>query len=179
MVDPEHVLFRKGRVQHLVEGLGAGHISPERLLDDEPAVLGAARFAEVRNDDRKEARRDREVEDRPPGAAEPPAQLFERHDVVVVAGDVVEQLGQHTERALVANTAAEGFDAFSRPVAQLLNGPRRRGHADHRHVEHTALRHVVQRRKDLLAREIAGDAEEHQRIRSRASCQWGSDSSSP
>ena len=47
---------------------------------------------------------------------------------------------------------------------QLLARPGRPRDADHRHVELAAPRHRLQRGKDLLVGEIAGDAEEDQRV---------------
>jgi hypothetical protein len=44
--------------------------------------------------------------------------------------------------------------------AQLLDAPLRRGDADHRHVERAALGHRIERRKDLLVRQVAGDPEQ-------------------
>ena len=55
-------------------------------------------------------------------------------------------------------------DAVLGALAQLRQAPLRGGDADHRHVEHAALRHRIERRKDLLVREVAGDAEQHQRV---------------
>lgn len=38
------------------------------------------------------------------------------------------------------------------------------GHADHGHVEVAALDHRLEGRKDLLAGEVAGGAEQHERV---------------
>src|SRR5262249_38077845 len=59
------------------------------------------------------------------------------------------------------------LDAVARPRHELVDAPARPGHADDRDVEAPALHHRVQRREDLLEGEVAGDAEEHQRIRAR------------
>ena len=58
-----------------------------------------------------------------------------------------------------------GFaDAVLGALAQLRQAPLRGGDADHRDVEDAPLRHRIERRKDHLVREVAGDAEQHQRV---------------
>src|SRR5262249_28246017 len=66
---------------------------------------------------------------------------------------------------LVVDAAAVFGDAVARAVAQVVHRPLRRRHTDDRHVELVVLHHRIQRGEDLLAREIARHAEEHQRIR--------------
>ena len=47
---------------------------------------------------------------------------------------------------------------------QLVEAPSLPGHTDHRNVEMAALDHRLQRREDLLVREITRRTEEHQRV---------------
>ena len=47
---------------------------------------------------------------------------------------------------------------------QLFESPAALGDADDRNIEHAALHHGLQRRKDLLVGEIPGRAEEHERV---------------
>src|SRR5262245_34511049 len=56
------------------------------------------------------------------------------------------------------------LDAFTRSRAQAIERPSSACHADDRHVERIALEHRLQRGKDLFEGEIAGRAEEHERI---------------
>ena len=49
-------------------------------------------------------------------------------------------------------------------LLQLLEVPAALGHADDRHIEVAALDHRLQRREDLLVRQIAGGAEEDQGV---------------
>ena len=80
--------------------------------------------------------------------------------VVVVAVDVVQLRRQLGEGVLV--DAAVVLEAVAGAFAQLFDGPAGAGHADHRHVELAARDHGLQRGEDLLVREIAGGAEEHE-----------------
>ena len=48
---------------------------------------------------------------------------------------------------------------------QLFEVPASLGDADDRHIEVAALDHRLQRRKDLLVRQVAGRAEENESIR--------------
>ena len=57
------------------------------------------------------------------------------------------------------------LDAVARAGAELVDPPAGLRHADDRHVEMAAFHHCLQRRKDLLVREIARRAEEYQGVR--------------
>jgi hypothetical protein len=56
------------------------------------------------------------------------------------------------------------LDAVARAGAKLVDPPAGLRHADDRHVEVAAFHHCVQRRKDLLVREVAGRAEEDESV---------------
>ena len=86
----------------------------------------------------------------------------ERGRVVVVAVDVAQQAAQLVEGRRVE--AAVFLDAVARPRLELVEGPAGLGHADDRHVQVAALHHRLQRREDLLVRQIAGGAEEDQGV---------------
>jgi hypothetical protein len=47
---------------------------------------------------------------------------------------------------------------------QLIQGPAGLGDADDRHVKLAAADQRLERREDLLVRQVAGGAEEHERI---------------
>ena len=55
-------------------------------------------------------------------------------------------------------------EAVARARAELLEVQPGFGHADDRHVEVAAPDHGLQRREDLLVGQVAGGAEEHQRV---------------
>ena len=64
MVDPVELRLVDESVQVRVELARRGKIVAERLLDDDPGVLGQARVGEALDDRGEQRRRDLEVEDR-------------------------------------------------------------------------------------------------------------------
>src|SRR6185312_6729684 len=56
------------------------------------------------------------------------------------------------------------LDAVAHALVQLVGAPFRRGDAEHWHCQRALLDHGVERWKDLLAGEVAGEAEDHQRV---------------
>ena len=117
---------------------------------------------ELLDDRAEQRRRDREVVRGMDGAVELAAQRGERRRVGVVAVDVAQQRQELRERRLV--DAAVLREAVARPRAELVEVPARLRDADDGHVEVPAPDHRLQRREDLLVREIAGGAEEHERV---------------
>jgi hypothetical protein len=61
VVDAEDRRLGEDGVEHAVELLRRREVAAEGLLDDDPGVLGATRRPEVLDDDREQARRDRQV----------------------------------------------------------------------------------------------------------------------
>ena len=59
------------------------------------------------------------------------------------------------------------LEALARPRAQLLEVQARLGDADDRHVEAAAPHHRLERGEDLLVGEVAGGAEEDERVGAR------------
>src|SRR4051812_2126676 len=57
------------------------------------------------------------------------------------------------------------LDAVASPRLQLVKIPTRLGHADDRHVKPPMLHHCLQRRENLLVRQIARGAKKHKCIR--------------
>src|SRR5258708_36795921 len=101
-------------------------------------------------------------------ALRPPELLFqlrERRGIAVVAVDVAKPWRERGERALVQ--AAVLGDARFRALEQLRQSPPGLGHADNRKIELAATRHRLERRKDLLVREVPRGAEEHKGIGTR------------
>src|SRR5262245_21985270 len=52
--------------------------------------------------------------------------------------------------------------AVARPSAELIEVPAGLGHSDHRYIEVPSLHHRLQRRKNLLVRQVSGGAEKNQ-----------------
>src|SRR5712664_3357711 len=84
--------------------------------------------------------------------------------VVVVAGHVLEEGQEATERALV-HRGAGLLDAVGDPRPQLRHTPRTGSHSDHWNGEDTPLDHRVERGKDHLMGEVTRQAEQYERIR--------------
>ena len=96
------------------------------------------------------------------GVAERLAQRVERRRVVVVAVDVAQQPAELGEGRAVEPAVL--LEAVARPRLELVEVPAGLGDADDRHVEVAALHHRLQRREDLLVGEVAGGAEEDERV---------------
>ena len=162
VIDPEDRALVEGAAQDAVECLCRRKVVAEGLLDDDPRTGRTARSGQLLHHRTEQRRRDGEVVRRPLGRPELPAQGIERRRIAVVAVDIVEQAGQLLERRRIE--PAVFFHAVARAGTKLLEGPAGPGHTDHRHVELTALRQRLERRKDLLVGQIAGGAEKDQRI---------------
>src|ERR1700761_6220675 len=94
------------------------------------------------------------------------SQLFtdalERGGIIVIAVHVAEETAQFVEGGWIESAVL--LETVPRALAKLLEAPSRLGHADHGNVEVSPLRHRVQRREDLLVRQVARRAEEDQGI---------------
>ena len=88
---------------------------------------------------------------------------LEGRRVLVVAVHVTEQRGELGEGRRVHPTPVL-LQAVLGAGLQLIEPPARLGHADHRHVQVSALQHGLQRRKDLLVGQIAGGPEEDEGV---------------
>jgi hypothetical protein len=96
------------------------------------------------------------------GGAQRTAQSVECVGRLIITGDVREPIGEF-RKGLVINAAVCG-DTVARPSPQLIGRPLRLRDPDHRDVEMAAAGQRLERRKDLLVREIAGCAEEYERV---------------
>src|SRR5215471_742072 len=99
---------------------------------------------------------------RTPGVLEFLAQRLKRGRVLVIPGHVPEQAGQFGERCGIES--AMSLQTVLRPCLQLVEIPVGLGHTDDRHVKIATLQHRLQRREDLLVRQVARGAEEYERI---------------
>ena len=86
--------------------------------------------------------------------------------VGVVALDQVEVLHQPIDHGWVG-ILDRLDDRRAGVLAERLVGPVAAGHADHRELELTVPFEVVERREQLALGEIAGGAEQHQRVGGR------------
>ncbi len=162
VVDPEDVALRERAEQDAIQIARRGQVVAERLLDDDARARGATGVRQLLDDRSEQHRRDGQIVRRMRDAGELAAQRRERRRIAVVAVDVAQPGAQPGEG--VAVQPAVFLDAVLRPRPQLVERPARLGHADDRHVQLPAPGHRLERRKDLLERQIAGGSEEHQRI---------------
>ncbi len=162
MVDAKDRRFVEDAVDDLVQLARRLEVAPERLLDDDAGVACAARLREILDDRCEGARRNREVVCRTLGAAELLHDRGIRRAVAVVAVDVAQARRELRERHLV--DPAVVLETLSCACPQLFEGPAGFGDADHRHVETAAPGHRLQGGKNLLVCEIAGRAEEDERV---------------
>ena len=107
---------------------------------------------------------------RPLGGAKLSADGLERRRVLVVAVDVAQQAAQRVERRGIEPAVL--LEAVLGAGLELVERPAGLRHADDRHVEVAALHHRLQRGKDLLVREVAGRAEEHEGVGVRGRSSW-------
>ena len=97
------------------------------------------------------------------GAAEGLAQAVEGSVLAVVAVDVLQQREELREGGVVDAAAMLG-EAGPGALTQLIERPAGLGDADHGNVEMAPLDHRLQGGKDHLVSEIAGRAEEDERV---------------
>src|SRR4029078_10904528 len=90
------------------------------------------------------------------------ADRLEGRGVLVVTVHVAQQSAQLRKRR--AREPAVLFQTLLGPGPELIDAPAGLGHADHRHSEVAALQHRLQRREDLLVRQVAGGAKKHQGV---------------
>ena len=146
-----------------VELARGGEVAPEGLLDDHARLCRQPGPGQPLDHGRKQRRRYGQVMCRPARPAQGRLQCGEGRRVLVVAADVLQQGQQPLQRRPVRSGAVV-LDALPGMGTQARDGPVRRGHADHRHVEHTAPAQGVQRREDLLVGQVAGGAEDDQGV---------------
>src|SRR6185437_13911903 len=167
VIDAEDRVFREHRVRDAVERPRRREVAPEGLLHDDARVLREARGAEALDHPGKERRGNGEIVRGAACLAERRVQLRESGEIVVVALHVVERREHAPERAAVVHLD-RGADRLLGFLAQVGIGPLRGSDAHDGDIERAALRHGVERGKDLLVGQVAGDTEHHQRIGARS-----------
>ena len=164
----------------LVELARGLEVVAERLLDHDASplvgpLLGETVLLELTDDVAEEARRDREVERHvAAGAAQlvelldGAAELLEGVVVVEVAGHEAEALGQLLPHLLAERRTRVLLDRVVHDLREVLVRPVAPGEADEAEAgrQQAAVGEVVDRRHDLLARQVAGHAEQHHAARS-------------
>src|SRR5579875_3601119 len=164
VVDAQDLVLGQHLVQPVVEGAGGCQVVTERFLHGDPCAVQQARRGEVLDDRAEQRRRHLQVVQRPPAAAdlrgEPGVQLA----VCGIAVQVAQPPGEPPEHLLVERLAAAGDRVLGAPY-QLLRGHLLARDADDPAPEQPAALQPVQRAERHLAGQVAGDAEDHQRVR--------------
>jgi len=162
VIDAIDGVFGKRLVERRVERPRRREVAPERLLDDQARLVRHARPREGRRHHAKEAGRDGQVEHRPFGSRHGVAQARESRFVVVVAEDIRQPRDEAVIRCRI--DAAVIGEAVADPVAQPAEAPFLTCNRDDRDLQLVAFGHRLQRRKDLLIRQVAGGPEQHERV---------------
>uniref|UniRef100_A0A6J5ZVK3 Unannotated protein n=1 Tax=freshwater metagenome TaxID=449393 RepID=A0A6J5ZVK3_9ZZZZ len=163
MVDAEDPLLGEDGVKVVVQLLRRCEVAAERLLDNDPGLVGKPDVTEVPDDRTEERRRDRQVVNRTLGAAKLILELKEGLVLGVLAAGVSQQPAELLESRLVEAVRA-GFKALLGALAKQVHVAALACHANHGHVEFAVDDHPLQGREDLLVGEVAGGAEYNQRV---------------
>ena len=139
-------------------------IVAKRLLDDHAGRLGQAGRRQLLDHRAEQKRRDLEVEDRALGSLHVPAQPLVGRWVGEVAADVGESRCEPVKDVSV-ECLARFFDALGSVLAQVLDRPVVARDTDNRTIQQAAQLEPIQRPEGHHLREIARDAEDHQRVR--------------
>ena len=179
VVDPEDRILREDLLDHVVELAGALEVVPERLLDDNapPAALGwlgQAGAGELFAHHGEDVGRDREVErdvaERAPITLELVGDLdhvVERIVVVDIALHEPETARDLAPGGLAKRRARVVLHRVVHDLHEVLVGPVTPGEPDEREPgrQQPAVGQVIDSRHQLLACQVAGDSEDHERAR--------------
>ena len=163
VVHPVDGVLREVLVHRRVQLLGAGQVGAERLLDHDPVALGAAGRGDALGDAAEQRRRHLKVEQHALAVADGIRHGLVGPGIIQVAVDVAQQ-AQHLGRRRAVGIHLVERERVPRVVAELVQTPAALGHADDRDVQHPALDQPDQRRKGLQLGQVAGSAEDHQRV---------------
>ena len=162
MVDAKDGLFVESRQQNSIQRSRRGEIGAERLLHDDARALRRAGLAELLHRQSEQHWRNRQVVGRMLGGAKLLPDRLERGWILIVAVDIAQQAQEFLESGAIHTAVL--VDAVGGPCAELIEIPALLCHADHRNIEVAAFHHRMQRREDLLVREIAGGAEKNESV---------------
>jgi hypothetical protein len=135
----------------------------EWLFDDDSRAMRASGARELLNDYCEKCGRNCEIMRRPSRCSEFLAQGPKRCRVRIIPVNVAQQSRELVEGGGI-NASAVLLETVAGASLQLIQIPACLGHTDHGNIEVPALQHRLQRREDLLVRQVAGGAEEDQRI---------------
>jgi hypothetical protein len=173
MVDPEHLRLVENSARDAVELARACQVMADRLLNHDPRLFPEPRLADPLDDRRKGRGRRRAIEEPPaPGAKvgvegeEALAQRPEGLWVVERRGDVGKLSSERLPASVVKPVAGELLDPAAGPLAEVRVVEAAAARADDRVAlrQQPLVGQVVEGREQLAARQIAGRAEDDDRL---------------
>ena len=141
-----------------------GEVASERLLDDDPGALVEPGPHQAADDAWEHAWRDRKVERRVAGGAELFPQAIERHRIPIIAAHVREVARERVEIGVRRHPVDVEY-GFPGVRSQLVIVPGGSCDPDDRDTQSTLGGEAKQRGMELLTREIACRAEDHEGVR--------------
>jgi len=165
VIDAEDALLGKDGVQRRVELLGTGQVATERLLHHDAAALVEAHRSQRLRHGGEHGGWNGHVEDGVLALVlvQRLGQVGPRLRVGVVALDEIESRQQRVDDGRL-RVGDAGQDGVVRVLAEAFIVPVAASHPDHRHREVAVVFQAVQRREQLALAEVAGGAEQHQRV---------------
>ena len=166
VVDPEHLALVEDPSERGVELAGAGQVATEGLLHDHPGAPGQPVLLQLGDHGGEQGRRDGQVVrgGRRTGSVQPAGELLVGGVHEVVALDVLQPRAERLNRGRVDPTADVQCQGLRRPLAQARVVPVTQGHPDDRDPEPTLVLQLVQRREQLLERQVPRGAEEDEGV---------------
>ena len=168
MINAEYRVFLKNLVQRDIQRPRGREVATERLFNDDTRILCASRAAQAFNDGRKHARRDREIVQRPLAALERDTHPLESIGISIVAIDVAQRADKLAGDLFF--DAFDGADGVPRMRLEIIKRPTGLGYPHERDIKLAPSTHRIERRQDLLVREVAARAEQNQCVRSWCLC---------
>ena len=151
------------QVVERLERLRGSEIVAERFLGHDAAAPRATGAAKLFDHGREQTLRNGEIVQRPLCRTELTTQKIEGRRISVIAVDKAKQRRELVEGRAV-DAAAVRLQAVLCTGPELIEAPPRLRDTDDRHVQMPALHHRLERREDLLVREVSRRAEEDQGI---------------
>src|SRR5258706_2669179 len=162
MIDTKHRRLVEYGMQRRAEFFSRRQIAAEGFFEHHARTPRTARLTQPLYDSRELAGRHRQVVERVCRAAKLRADPGESLRIPIVAANIAQQAKQLREGVLLYG--AIPADALAGSLLELLEGPIRSRHSDHRHVEPAAPRHRVECGENFLINQIAGGPEKDQGV---------------
>lgn len=163
VIDAKDRRLRERLVQQEVERPSGSEIVSERFLHHHPCPPVEPGRAEAADDVVEHGWGDGEIEEGMASIPEPGREVAKRLRIAVVPAHIQESIGKAGE-CLIVDPVLRSLNGRTCVLSQPGVVPRRGGHADDRGLEASTGLDAVEGRKQLLSRQIAGRAEQDQRV---------------